>query len=395
MAYIVIESSVRTHRKMLAAGPAACWLWACGLGYCQEGLTDGLIPASALSFLGVKSPQKLAVKLVSVGLWDDEPNGWRVHDYHEHNKSAEAIRGTMRRRADAGKEGGRPRKHPKLPDVPGVYFIHADGLIKIGCTDSLHDRAASFTARAGVMVLMWNETTSNGALELEQELHREFAHLRKRGEWFTPEAELRRFIVENPRGFSTHNYPENPLLSYPTSLPTVLPTDRPTDLPAERVRDDDGRVPSDSGAWNVACKDSYGSLIDGRAQRRHQGHAWCAEREGFCIPYFLHAEFTGKLGTASADEDLQAWYPAALTRFAGRAVGEDSLTFWRNNFAVWVGTATSKPTGSNRPVVGSPDYYAARPDWREDCKAQHEGACDSSAAHRHRLDMDAAQQERA
>ncbi|MCR4375633.1 MAG: hypothetical protein NUW22_12370 [Acidobacteria bacterium] len=119
-----------------------------------------------------------------------------------------------------------------------------------------------------------------------------------------------------------------------------------TEESVRETRDNSGRVVTAEGAWNGSRKRHSGSLIDGRAQRRHQGHAWCAEREGFCIPDFLHAEFIGKLGTASADADLRAWYPAALTLFAGRSVGEDSLQFWRNNFAVWVGTVTSKPTGT-------------------------------------------------
>jgi hypothetical protein len=110
MTYIMIESSVRTHKKMLAAGPAASWLWCCGLGYCQDGLTDGHIPRSALDFLGVKSPQKLAEKLVRVGLWETAKDGWHVHDYRRHNKSAEQIREIMRKRTEGGALGGRPKK---------------------------------------------------------------------------------------------------------------------------------------------------------------------------------------------------------------------------------------------------------------------------------------------
>lgn len=110
MAYVVLESSVRTHRKMLAAGPAACWLWACGLGYCQEGLTDGFIPDAAVVFLGVPDAQPLAEILGRVRLWDRVDDGWQIHDYHEHNKTAEEIRRIMRARQDGGKLGGRPPK---------------------------------------------------------------------------------------------------------------------------------------------------------------------------------------------------------------------------------------------------------------------------------------------
>lgn len=110
MAYVVLESSVRTHRKMLAAGPAACWLWVCGNCYSQEGLTDGHIPEAAVDFLGVRDALDLAGTLVAVGLWDRVDDGWQVHDYHDHNKSADEVRRIMRARQDGGKLGGRPPK---------------------------------------------------------------------------------------------------------------------------------------------------------------------------------------------------------------------------------------------------------------------------------------------
>lgn len=112
MAYIQVEASVRTHRKFLKAGPSASWLWLCGMGYCQDGLTDGFIPFEAIDYLGVKgtTARKLKVTLVAVGLWEEVPGGWRVHDYLQHNKSAETIRQTKERRADGGNKGGRPLK---------------------------------------------------------------------------------------------------------------------------------------------------------------------------------------------------------------------------------------------------------------------------------------------
>lgn len=119
MAYIQVEASVRTHKKFLKAGPAASWLWLCGMGYCQDGLTDGFIPFEAIDYLGIKgnTARKLKVTLVAVGLWEEVPGGWRVHDYLEHNKSAEMIRLTRGRRAEGGKNGGRPTKEETLPQT--------------------------------------------------------------------------------------------------------------------------------------------------------------------------------------------------------------------------------------------------------------------------------------
>lgn len=112
MAYIQVEASVRTHKKFLKAGPAASWLWLCGMGYCQDGLTDGFIPFEAIDYLGVKPAiaRKLKSILVAEKLWDEAPGGWRVHDYLAHNRKATEIRATKERRRAGGSLGGRPTK---------------------------------------------------------------------------------------------------------------------------------------------------------------------------------------------------------------------------------------------------------------------------------------------
>lgn len=106
MAWIKVESSVRTHKKFLTAGPAPSWLWLCGLGYSQEGLTDGFIPTDALGYLGVKNAKQLAVHLVKAGLWDEVGGGWRIHDYLEHNRSASHVASIKQDRRSAGQRGG-------------------------------------------------------------------------------------------------------------------------------------------------------------------------------------------------------------------------------------------------------------------------------------------------
>lgn len=106
MAWVKVESSVARHRKFQQAGPAASWLWVCGLCYCQEGLTDGFIPIEALPFLGIKSTAHLVKELVRVGLWDAREGGWQVHDYLEHNKAALEVRRVQGDRRRAGAKGG-------------------------------------------------------------------------------------------------------------------------------------------------------------------------------------------------------------------------------------------------------------------------------------------------
>lgn len=87
MAWVRIDDNAPHHRKHLRAGPAACWLWVCGLAYCQRLATDGFIPLEAVPTLGVGSWKKLAGFLVTAGLWHKESTGYRVHDYLAWNDS--------------------------------------------------------------------------------------------------------------------------------------------------------------------------------------------------------------------------------------------------------------------------------------------------------------------
>jgi hypothetical protein len=94
MTWIKIANGLPTHPKILGAGPHAAWLYVCALCYCNEYLTDGRLPSAALQALvpGVKRPEILARQLVAVGLWEQVEGGWQVHDYAEHQRTADQIR---------------------------------------------------------------------------------------------------------------------------------------------------------------------------------------------------------------------------------------------------------------------------------------------------------------
>lgn len=108
MAHSRIENSVPRHKKFLQAGPAASWLWLAGVCYANEGLTDGHIPAAALSTLGVPGASRLVTRLLSAGLWDVDPDGdgWRIHDFLQQNRTAEEVRIIRDKRRNAGAAGG-------------------------------------------------------------------------------------------------------------------------------------------------------------------------------------------------------------------------------------------------------------------------------------------------
>lgn len=126
MPWVRVESAVSRHRKFIEAGPAACWLWFCGLAYCQEGLTDGFIPSAALDYLGCRNAKALVGQLVSSRLWDVVDGGWVVHDYLAHNKSAQEVGEIRSRRAKGGGKGGRPKE--EKPSGETLKVNHAQTL---------------------------------------------------------------------------------------------------------------------------------------------------------------------------------------------------------------------------------------------------------------------------
>ncbi|KKN16062.1 hypothetical protein LCGC14_0979510 [marine sediment metagenome] len=119
MSWVKLDDNFAGHRKVLAAGLEAAWLHIEGLCYCAQQETDGAILDAALVKLTQFSKPKaerLAVRLVEVGLWERNGAGWLIHDYLDYNpskKELEARRETKRRAGQAGglsKQAGRERE---------------------------------------------------------------------------------------------------------------------------------------------------------------------------------------------------------------------------------------------------------------------------------------------
>jgi hypothetical protein len=53
---------------------------------------------------------------------------------------------------------------------------------------------------------------------------------------------------------------------------------------------------------------------------------------------------------AKSDAQMRAWYESTIAHYAGQAIGDRDLDFWRNEFASWVGTVTQRP--SDRQTKG-------------------------------------------
>lgn len=106
MAWARIDDAMPAHRKFrhLDDAPAA-WLWQAGVCFASKYLTDGFLDerdvAGGLeSAIRLRSPLKLAERLVAVGLWERVEGGFQVHDYLDYNPSREQVLADRQRHRD-------------------------------------------------------------------------------------------------------------------------------------------------------------------------------------------------------------------------------------------------------------------------------------------------------
>jgi hypothetical protein len=96
MPWARIDDDAPSHPKMFRAGVEAFGFWVAGNCFCNKRLTDGFIPDDALALIYPGTlPRKavaLAERLVQVGLWERVEGGWRVHDFHQYNPTADEVR---------------------------------------------------------------------------------------------------------------------------------------------------------------------------------------------------------------------------------------------------------------------------------------------------------------
>lgn len=95
MAWVKIDDQFYDHPKFAETGALGIALWACGLAYCNKHLTDGRIPRGQVGrFCDLEGadPHAVAARLVNAGLWDDDGTAYWVHDYHDHQPSADTIK---------------------------------------------------------------------------------------------------------------------------------------------------------------------------------------------------------------------------------------------------------------------------------------------------------------
>jgi len=96
-----LDDALLDHRKLFVAGkvigangPAiALGFYTLGLLWSNKHLSDGFLPTEVIEgFRHVKHPASVADALVKAELFDKADGGFTIHDFHEYNPSAAAIK---------------------------------------------------------------------------------------------------------------------------------------------------------------------------------------------------------------------------------------------------------------------------------------------------------------
>jgi hypothetical protein len=107
MAWGRIDDTFYDHPKVdhLGKDRLRCvGLYFLALSWSNRYLTDGFIPFDRVVRLG--GTKFLAERLVRVGLWDLQADGYLVHDFLEYNDSGDSVRKRRVDMRELGKRGG-------------------------------------------------------------------------------------------------------------------------------------------------------------------------------------------------------------------------------------------------------------------------------------------------
>lgn len=137
MSWVRIDDQFPDHPKIVRAGPAAAWLYVCGLCYCARYLTDGIVPRGQVRRLAdIDDPAAAAAALVGAGLWEETEAGYAVHDYLAYNPDRARVEAIRTARAEAGAKGGKQKAAnahaAPEPNTQHIPSIESSKLLAVG-----------------------------------------------------------------------------------------------------------------------------------------------------------------------------------------------------------------------------------------------------------------------
>lgn len=96
MTWVRLDDAFFHHTKVMRVGKDGMLLFLASLCYCSSGSTDGYIDGAVVRKLAalaeVEDVAAATGRLLTVGMWERDGDGYRVHDYLKYNPSAEQVR---------------------------------------------------------------------------------------------------------------------------------------------------------------------------------------------------------------------------------------------------------------------------------------------------------------
>ncbi|AEW94631.1 MULTISPECIES: hypothetical protein [Streptomycetaceae] len=150
MPWVRLDDRFPSNRKIRLLSDAAFRLYVSAICWSAENLTDGVVKTAELRLVAdVRSARRHAKELVESSLWEELPDGWRIHDYHEYQPTAEQVRAD--RKAKAARQQ-RWRERQKGAPAPASTDQPATGVDAStdASRDASHDAERDAAPRARV-----------------------------------------------------------------------------------------------------------------------------------------------------------------------------------------------------------------------------------------------------
>lgn len=110
MSWTRLDDGIYDHPKVLEVAPLDRLLYVWALCWSSRHRTDGKLRRRALGHVaalaGVDDLEGAARRLVAAGLWEDDDDGWLVHDFTDYQPAAAEVDELRAKRAEAGRRGG-------------------------------------------------------------------------------------------------------------------------------------------------------------------------------------------------------------------------------------------------------------------------------------------------